>query len=330
MEQKKVNRRTTMTSYGNIGSGSLDVQVDVPQLPPTSSESSGEGGKRSFFKPLLLKKKKKRNKVEEEPSLTQMDNVGSQDDIPHYSKDMPKSAYDENDIIADYAEPIHPSGGDVRTTNNSAEGVSGGEVELQIEADGDIRRRTETPNTPFSPQSTSQQSISGPITPIIPDTPGPNEPITPFTSYVPITPKTPLIPNSPIVDGPISQSTHSETNIPSPSSSSPKPTSSGKANDSHFREEVRDRPRYYRDDKDRHRHRHRHRTSKERDHQLYQSLKNANGGEKGEESWLEITLKDLPFGPDRTMVSTLVPGRFELSKRTLRPGTPYLIKRADD
>jgi hypothetical protein len=270
MEQKKVNRRSTMTSYGNTGR--LDVQVDVPQLP-TSSGSSGGGGKGSFFKPLLLKKKKKRNQVEEEPPITQMDSVGSQDDIPHYSKDMPKGPYDENDFIADHAEPIHPSGGDTKTTSALAEGVSGGEVELQIEADREIRHRAETPNTPTSPLSPSQQSISRPITPIIPATPILDAPITPITPHVPITPISPFIPNSPIVDGSISESTHEESITPSPSSamSSPKPTSSGKANDSHLREDVLDRQRYNRDDKDQQRHRHRHRTSKDRDHQSYQS-----------------------------------------------------------
>jgi hypothetical protein len=288
--------------------------ADSPEREVPSSAGIGTSkGKKSFLRPFLLGGRKKKgveipaavmhkSRKEEESA-----GEGLVDDHLQVDLETPETPYEDSAEISKYDDsqpsPVWAPLG------KGKKGTSKRVVEMQIEE-----------GVPTSPGVMTPISAKAPLTPIIPITPiSPSNvlsPIlTPTTALIQLTPIEIDIPFSPVPITPI-------TTPPSPTESSPgspiltTPIVTTSQSSSH-RESARHSD--HGGDRLQQHHRKPEETSDERrKREEREHIKRKRGPEgerrsrssrndvEREDTWLEIVFEDLPFGPDKNMVSPLL------------------------
>ena len=316
------------TSSGEL----IDNIPDRGQVP--QSARIGGKGKRSFLRPLLLGGRKKKDEsinmvmpsavnhvsrnakeidtsdsdmVDSPLALTQTPDgyVGILDDYLHVGQDM-ESPYEETAFVSD--DTKSPGWAPLRGRSKE---VLGSEIEPGI----DLSSSGATFSIPVTPNPTDSP-IAIPTIASSPDSPPPSPLVTPpatfsaptpITAVVPITPETvetpsnPIIPMTPITQPAIFPTSPSIATPITPVPDSPFITpvkssfdqeqsmrsSEGKPDHNRV-EELRDIDSAHRERVKRERRSERARTSRKIEPEI---------------SWLEMVFEDLPFGPDKNLVS---------------------------
>jgi len=316
------------TSSGEL----IDNIPDRGQVP--QSARIGGKGKKSFLRPLLLggRKKKDGSAIMEKPSamnhvsrnakeidksnddivnspqtMTQTPDgyVGILDDYLHVGQDM-ESPYEETAFVSD--DTKSPGWAPLRGRSKE---VLGSEIEPGI----DLSSSGATFSIPVTPNPTDSP-IAIPTIASSPDSPPPSPLVTPpatfsaptpITAVVPITPETvetpsnPIIPMTPITQPAIFPTSPSIATPITPVPNSPfiTPVKSSFDQEQSMRSSE-GRPDHKRVQEFKsNENAHRERVKRERRSERARTSRKI----EPESSWLEVVFEDLPFGPDKNLVS---------------------------
>ena len=312
--------------------GKLGVKIHDGDTPISAGVGTGKG-KKSFLRPFLLGGRKKKGETpaavmhksrkEEEFDVPKNQDgfEGVVDDHLQVDLEVPESPYEETAFISE--GDGHRDGDDVGQDSpvwaplaaKGKKGTSNRVAEMRIDEVIPSSPGIVTPNTPSIPLT--------PVTPVSPVSPSiVNSPIlppvpSPFTAFIQISPIEAQVPISPIPITPITPS-QAITAPPSPIGSTPNtpipitPITTSKP--STHRESERKlesgRDRHHRnseetsDERRKRKEREREHSKRERGSEEKRSRPSRSDVEK-EDTWLEVVFEDLPFGPDRNMVSHL-------------------------
>jgi hypothetical protein len=288
---------------------------DLPGRGEIPKSAIVEGkGKRSFLRPLLLGGRKNKGKemptamkhnLKQEIRQPTYDGYGGivKDSLHVEAKEVPESLYEETAFISDEVSEWAPSMS--KAQEKDRKGVSKQIDEPRVEPGFKTLSSSslvviDTPITgitPVTPMTSKVEPIdsSPPISPVLCPTPSTpiqfDIPITPVPS-TPITPLSPItMPPSPPTPDPMSN-TLIDQESPSPLGS---PISEHTPDPEPRRvRELKNEERGILEPSGRERERERERE------------KSRSSRKVVENTWLEMILEDLPFGPDKNMVSTLL------------------------
>jgi hypothetical protein len=336
----KLAKRTTLTSYSNSGKGlnvnipagregalpsaplrqtsSGELVANLPDRrdPPSSARIEVNKGKKSFLRPFLLGGRKKKGEMPAAAMHKSKREEGSEvhaiekmvDDHLQVDFEIPEIP---QEIIA--STPQHDSDGDEHGSGEASpvwaplgkgkKGMSKRVAEMRVDesvpaSPGVVAPTTAkvplTPVTPISPVSPSIDTVLTPTTAV-------NQ-VTPVETDIPLTPEptTPIIP-SPVNTTPPSPSTPS-TPIPTTPTTTNKPSAQRERGHERGRDHHHRNPDETSDER---------RNRKEREHarrkEGFEGEQRARSSRsekvEKEDTWLEVVFEDLPFGPDRNMVS---------------------------
>jgi hypothetical protein len=342
----KLAKRTGLTSYSNSGKG---LNVNIPpgkegslpfaplrqtssgelvaglpdrRDPPSSARIEAKKSTKSFLRPFLLGGRKKKGEMPAAAMHKSRREEGSEvhaigkmvDEHLQVELDTPESPYEERALIDRDGSEASP----VWAPLAGKKGVSRRVAEMRVDegvpsSPGVVTPTTAkvplTPVTPISPVSPS--IVDSPIPSPVP-TPTTASRLTPVETDIPLNPE-PTTPISPSLAPPAPSTTST------PISTTPTTTNKPSAHRERGHERGRD-----------HHHRNPDETSderrkrKEREHarrkEVFEGEMRARSSRSAEvekeDTWLEVVFEDLPFGPDRNMVSPLF--LFQLHSSSLR------------
>ena len=337
----KLAKRTTLTSYSTsrrrlsveippgrdgtlpsaplrqTSSGELVANLPDRRDPPSSARIEVSKGKKPLLRPFLLGGRKKKGEMPVAAMHKSKREGGS--DVHSSEKIV------DDHLQVDLEIPEGPSE-DLALTPNYHDGGEASPVWAPLVGKQGVSKRVAEMRidevVPSSPGISTSDITNVPLTPITPSTPV-SPPIvnSPTPSPIPIPTTalielTPLETSRPITPVPITPITPSLANTipPSPiisTSSSPIPTTPTTTTKSSSRRE----PGHERD-RDHHHHRKPNETSGERNKRKAREQARREDGSEGsrsrasqsedveeEDTWLEGIFEDLPFGPDKNMVS---------------------------
>jgi hypothetical protein len=340
----KLAKRTTLASYWNSGKGlnvnipperegalpsaplrqtsSGELVANLPDRrdPPSSARIEVKKGTKSFLRPFLLGGRKKKGEMPAAAMHKSRREEGSEvhaigkmvDEHLQVELDTPESPYEERALIDRDGSEASP----VWAPLAGKKGVSKRVAEMRVDE-----------SVPASPGVMTPTTAKVPLTPITPNTPVspsivnssiPSPVPTPTTAVIQLSPIEVEVPLTPISIKPITPSL-ATTTPPSPIISTPssrKPTTpTGIIKPPTHKKRGHER------DHDHHRHHHRNpdetsderRKRKDREHARREDRSEERGSRSSEiekvekeATWLEVVFEDLPFGPDKNMVSALL------------------------